>query len=221
VTAAGDERDGERDEQEQGHRAAERMTFGPLSVRFDGRVLRPRPWTLAQSEWAAELASSVPDGPILELASGAGHIGLAAAVLSGRSLVQVDLSEVACDFARANARAAGRTDVEVRCGRFGEALQPDERFPLVIADPPYVPTAEIGRFPDDPALAIDGGPDGLAALTECVAAAGGHVAAGGAVLLPTRGEEQARHVLARGRNLVLIEVRTFGADRAVALARPT
>ena len=33
----------------------EDMDFGRLRIAFDDRVLRPRPWTAAQSEWAAEI----------------------------------------------------------------------------------------------------------------------------------------------------------------------
>ena len=202
--------------------AVERMRFGPLTVAFDQRVLRPRPWTLAQAEWAAELSPGLPEGTILELAAGAGHIGLAAAILTGRRLVQVDLSQAACAWAAANAEAAGVADaVEVRCGRFGDPVRADERFPLVIADPPYVPTGEVGRFPADPRLAIDGGPDGLGVVTECLAAAAAHVTRDGAVLLQARGEAQARDALAGRHGLVVVDVRAFADDRAVALARPT
>ena len=53
------------------------MRFGPVDIRHDDEVLEPRPWTIAQAEWASEL----PAGPMLELGCGAGHIGLAAAAL--------------------------------------------------------------------------------------------------------------------------------------------
>src|SRR4051794_36766883 len=69
-----------------GTAAEECVEFGPIMVRFDGRVLRPRPWTLAQSRWAAEAARTAPPGPILELCAGVGQIGLAAVVFTGRSL---------------------------------------------------------------------------------------------------------------------------------------
>ncbi|MBI2244007.1 MAG: methyltransferase, partial [Nocardioides sp.] len=58
--------------------APETMGFGPLRITFDGRVLRPRPWTAAQSEWAAEILADAPAGPVLELCAGAGQIGLLA-----------------------------------------------------------------------------------------------------------------------------------------------
>jgi len=47
--------------------------------------------------------------------------------------------------------------VEVRCADLGSAVAEGERFPLVLADPPYVPSGEAGDFPDDPEVAIDGG----------------------------------------------------------------
>ena len=90
------------------------IRFGPIDVDFDARILVPRPWTLAQSEWAAELAGG-SGGPILELCAGAGHIGLAAAVLADRDLVQVDRDPVAVEYAAFNARRAGwAARVEIR-----------------------------------------------------------------------------------------------------------
>ncbi|NLE98960.1 MAG: methyltransferase, partial [Propionibacterium sp.] len=71
------------------------VDFDPLQIEYDERVLAPRPWTRMQSEWAAEIALRAPDGPVLELCSGAGHIGLEAARLSGRALVCVDQNPAA------------------------------------------------------------------------------------------------------------------------------
>ena len=157
-------------------------------------MLEPRAWTAAQSRWAAELAAAAPDGPMLELCAGAGHIGLLAVALTGRPLVCVDLNPVACDFARHNAAAAGLAHlVEVREGRLEEAVGADERFAVVIADPPWVPRAETGRFPEDPLIAIDGGDDGLDVARACVAVADRHLLPGGF------GGAAARHPATRPR----------------------
>lgn len=167
---------------------------GSLLVEFDASVLEPRPWTARQAEWAAELSPDLPDGPLLELCTGAGHIGLLAARLTGRDAVLVDASESACAFAESNARqvCAGGPDVVVRRGLMAEVLGDGEVFPLVLADPPYIPTDQVSIFPEDPTLAIDGGADGLAVARECLAVAGRHLAAGGAVVLQLRDAEQAR-----------------------------
>jgi release factor glutamine methyltransferase len=162
----------------------EHLAFGPLTIAFDERVLRPREWTAAQSAWAAELMVTAPPGPVLELCSGAGHIGLLAVLVSSRPLVCVDASAVACDYARANAAAAGIADrVEVREGRLESAVRDDELFPVVIADPPWVPAADTGRFPEDPLTAIDGGADGLDVARACLAVVDRHLAPGGSAVL--------------------------------------
>ena len=202
--------------------AVESLPFGPLVVTFDERVLRPRPWTLLQATWAAELAADVPPGPILELCSGAGHIGQAAAALCGRSLVQVDVDPHACLLAEANAMANAGTSalaVDIRCDDLGAALAPTERFPLVLCDPPYLPRREVGAWPEDPALAIDGGEDGLDLARRCLDVARRHVVRDGAVLLQALGPAQVERLGpdAERAGLAVAEVRTEDERRAVAL----
>lgn len=161
------------------------IAFGDLEISHDDRVLEPRPWTALQSRWAAELLAGRSEPRILELCAGAGHIGLLAASLSGASLVCVDLNPVACEFARTNAERAGLADrVEVRCTALEEAVADGTApFDLVIADPPWVPRDDIGRFPEDPELAIDGGPDGLDVARACLRHARSAVGPGAALLL--------------------------------------
>lgn len=164
---------------------------GTLSVEFDDRVLRPRAWTAKQAEWAAEVGADLAAGPLLEVCCGVGHIGLLAVQLTGRDAVLVDASEPACEFAVANAESAGLADrVQVRCGPVDAALQPDERFPLILLDPPYIPSAETGSFPDDPLSAIDGGDDGLGVARACLAVAARHLDLGGTLILQLRGVAQ-------------------------------
>lgn len=197
---------------------AKSMTFGHLQIAYDDRVLEPRAWTTLQSQWAASLLDRVPTGRVLELCAGAGQIGLLAVAGSDRELVCVDLNPVACEFTRENARAAGLDDrVEVREGRIRDVLGPDERFALVVADPPWVPSAGVGRFPEDPLVAIDGGDTGLDVARECVDAVVAHLLPGGSALLQLGTTEQATEV---GRwlddvpDLALGEVRSH-QDRGV------
>jgi methylase of polypeptide subunit release factors len=173
----------------------ETMRFGPLLVRFDRRVLRPRPWTLAQPRWAAELFDDLPAGPILELCSGVGHLGLVLASLVERDLVQVDADARACAYARRNAVAAGLpVRVDVRHAPIDGGLAGDERFAFVLADPPWVPSDETVRYPGDPVHAIDGGADGLAPARACVEVTGHHLLSGGMSILQLRDGHQAARI---------------------------
>jgi release factor glutamine methyltransferase len=196
--------------------------FGDLIIDFDDRVLEPRPWTVAQSRWAAELLRNAPAGPVLELCAGAGHIGLLAVSHEPRPLVCVDVNPVACDYARANAERAGLADlVDVREGDMNQALTPDERFALVIADPPWVPSAQTGRFPQDPLLAIDGGDDGLDLARQCWMVADRHLLRGGHAILQLGTAAQARQLareLRGSSRLRLRETRPFARGVLVALA---
>jgi methylase of polypeptide subunit release factors len=206
-------------------RAPPRRTavFGGMRILYDPRVLEPRGWTALQSHWAAELSGTAPPGPILELCAGVGQIGLVAAVTSGRRLVQVDADPLACEMAVANAREAGLSGVvDVRCGDLEAMVGPGERFPLIIADPPYVPSALLDRYPDDPPLAIDGGPDGLDVVRRCVRVVGTALDPHGAALVQVLGEPQATALSAElPEELELVEVRSHDRERAVALLRRT
>ena len=148
-----------------------------------------------QSHWAVELLAEAADGPVLELCTGAGHIGLLVAAATERRLVAVDLDPVACAFARHNAQGAGvEHRVEVREGALASAVRPGESFALVLADPPWVPSADIGQFPEDPTTAIDGGPAGLDIAHACVEAAASCLVPGGSLLLQVGTEDQADEV---------------------------
>lgn len=207
------------------HIRTEETSFGPLTIRFDARVLRPRRWTTAQSAWASELLQAAPDGPVLELCAGVGHIGLLAVADSSRRLVLVDAADAACEYAAANAADAGlASEADVRCGRMDEVLADDERFALVIADPPWVPSSETSRHPEDPLTAIDGGADGLDLARTCVDLIGRHLHdRGSAVLqLGTLGQigEIDDYVLEHPRlRLQIAEYRSFDDGVLVRLAR--
>jgi release factor glutamine methyltransferase len=199
---------------------SEEMDFLGLPVRFDDRVLRPRPWTAAQSRWAADLLRTLPPGPVLELCAGAGQIGLLAVRDQVRRLVQVDIDPVACAFARHNAAAARLEHrVEVREGAMTDVLGPEERFALVIADPPWVPTSEVNRFPEDPLLAIDGGERGTDLVVDCLDTIAMHLLPQGVALLQLGSHQQAEvvadHLQARpGSHLEMLDEHSY-ADRGV------
>ncbi len=216
------------------------VAFGSLTIAYDEQVLAPRGWTRAMSEWAAELAAT-RDTPgskaILDLCCGVGPIGLLAARLSGWPLVQVDADPAACRWASANAAAAGMAEqVEIRCRHLstepailaaadGEVVALDERFGIVLADPPYIPSAVAEVAGGAVRAAIDGGRDGLALVAACLRVAGRSVASGGAVLTSARGLTQAAAIEALtesddGYRLSVSDVRAFGPERAIVRLVP-
>ena len=113
-------------------------TFGTLSIDFDDRVLEPRPWTAAQSTWAADLMRGAPAGPVLEVCAGAGHIGLLAIAPRAAAAGQRRPRPGGVRLHQGERRRAGLADrVEVREGRAGRraragrALRADHRRPAV------------------------------------------------------------------------------------------
>lgn len=202
---------------------SETVRFGQLDISFDHRMLRPRDWTMAQATWAAHLLAEKPEGRMLELCSGAGQIGLSLALLVPHDLVLVDIDPNACAHALANAHSAGlRHRVEVRTGPLETALIPGETFSFILADPPWVCSAETSRFPLDPALAIDGGEDGMEVALLCLGVIDRHLAGDGEAILQLGSRSQcaglAEHLSDR---LAITEVREFGADGVlVHLSRP-
>lgn len=175
--------------------------FAGLTVRYTPELLAPRAWTAEQSRLLAELAGEAPPGPILELCCGAGHIGIAAALACGRELVMVDSREAAVAAAQVNAREAGVPAV-VRRAPVAEATSDGETFPLVLADPPWVPSEQVRSFPEDPPQAIDGGRWGTDVLVDCLDVIDARLAPGGHCVLQVGSPEQVRfaenHLTERG-----------------------
>lgn len=195
------------------------VIFHGLRIAHGAGVLQPRPWTVLQSQWGRALLDLVPSGPVLELCSGAGQIGLAAVAGTTRRVVLVDRSPRACAWAHHNAVANGMADrVEVRRGMADEVLADHELFPLVLADPPYLTSLDADRWPDDPRLAVDGGADGMVVARRVLAVAAAHLAPGGCVLLQACGARQivALRPAATRFGLSLAEVREVDEVRAVA-----
>lgn len=199
----------------------EHVTFDGLDIAFDSRVLRPRPWTVAQAQWAASLLTDLPPGPVLELCSGAGQIGLAAATRSQRRLLCIDVDPIAVHYTAINACLAGLgSRVEARLGRVEDVLMDDERFPLILADPPWVATAETCRYPEDPLLAIDGGTDGLSIAHEALRAIERHVHEAGLALIQLGSSPQVAALMASGSgSLRCLEVRSYRGGVVAMLSR--
>jgi release factor glutamine methyltransferase len=181
-----------------------RAAFRDLDLAVDARVLIPRPETEGLVEFVLQAleaeARRWPNPRVLDLGTGSGAIALAVAAECPRAIVTAtDASADALALARANARAL-RLDRRVRFfeGDWFEAIGADDRFEVVVSNPPYISTTERPSLPRDvrdfePAKALFSGVTGLEALIEIVDDAPRHLVTGGLLALELA-ETRAREV---------------------------
>jgi release factor glutamine methyltransferase len=144
-------------------------SFCGLPIIVTPAVLIPRPETevLAEHAWNF-LSSRAQETTFADLGTGSGclPIAIASHAKSSRA-VAVDISPEALAVAKQNIGKNNFAErIELREGNFLSALQPAERFDVIVSNPPYIPTAEVELLePEvrdhDPRLALDGGADGL------------------------------------------------------------
>ena len=190
----------------------ERDFYG-LSLAVGSATLDPRPDTETVVTIACHLArrrERPDDGPlrILDLGTGSGAIALALLTeLPDAEAVATDISPAALEIAHANAVRLGLAD-RIRLLASNWLDQVDGAFHLIVANPPYIPTADIaGLAPEvagwDPRAALDGGPDGLDAYRAILRGIGRVMAPGGwAVFEVGAGQAGAVLALAEGHGLV-------------------
>ena len=166
--------------------------FCGLRIGIDPGVFVPRQRTELLVREAARLAS----GPsvVVDLCCGSGALGVALASLLPVQLYAADIEPAAVRCARRNVATVGGQVFE---GDLDAPLPASLRgtVDLLLANVPYVPTAEIGRMPPEarehePRVTLDGGADGLDVLRRVAALAPRWLAPGGHLLVETS-EEQA------------------------------
>lgn len=149
-----------------------RKGFWKIMLQVTADVLTPRPDTETLVELVLRDLPEAKPFSVLDLGVGSGAILLAilAERPAGKGL-GVDVSDEALAVARENAANLGLAGrVALLRGDWTRGLG-DASFDLVVANPPYVRSAEIaGLAPEvrdhEPRLALDGGPDGLDAYRE-------------------------------------------------------
>lgn len=169
-----------------------RREFWSLPLKVTPAVLVPRHETEILVEVALKHLPKAEERTVLDLGTGSGAVALA--IASERPLarvVAVDVSPGALGVARDNARALGLANVSFRLGSWFDAV-PDERFDLVVANPPYVADGDpaLAALAAEPALALVAGPAGLDALEAIVAQAPSHLSRGGWLLLEHGSSQQ-------------------------------
>lgn len=136
-------------------------------------------WLLADTMAELGLAR---EARVLDLCTGTGSLAVAAALAGAAEVTAVDLSYRSSANAWVNARRHGVRARVLRGDLFG-ALAGGERFELVLANPPYVPsfTRRSSRHRID--RCWDAGPDGRLLLDRICREAFDWVVPGGSLLL--------------------------------------
>ena len=168
---------------------------------------------------------------ILDIGTGSGCIAITLAkLLPGASVWATDISEAALDVARENAARQG-VAVEFRLGDLLAPLPPEQRFDVVVSNPPYIaPTdaealePEVGVFEPHTALFDPiAGSDGLTLYRRLASEAPVRLLPGGWLMVEVgRGQAEAVAQLFTDTGLTGIEVREdFAGISRVVLGQKT
>jgi release factor glutamine methyltransferase len=176
-----------------------RREFYGIPIAADRRALVPRPDTEMLVEVALERTRSRSMyGRALDLCTGTGCVAVAFA--RARPTWRVTASDVSPEAACLAWENAVRQGVafSVRVVA-GDLFAPHEgeRFELITANPPYIPTGELAELAPDirdfePRLALDGGADGLDIIRALVSRASRHLEPGGVLALEVGHDQAAR-----------------------------
>lgn len=163
--------------------------FYGRSFQVDARVLVPRPETELVLEAAlAALPADAAGLRAVDLCTGSGALAISLALeRPGAQVVATELSPEALAVARENAARLGAATVTFLEGDLYASLAPEEKFDVIVSNPPYVPRGELDTLPPEvlrePRLALDGGDDGLAISRRIVAGAPARLRPGGTLVL--------------------------------------
>ncbi len=202
--------------------------FMGLTFRLNKSTLIPEQDTEVLVETALEELKrrGLGEAPlrILVLCTGSGCILLSLLhELRNAGGLGTDLSEEALEAARENAVRLGLQ--ERAAFRQGDLWEPvgDERFDLIVSNPPYVPTEVIPTLEPEvrcgePYAALDGGEDGLVFYRRIMREAAGHLKPSGIIIVES-GFDEAPQIAALMQEQKLRGIRTVkdygGLDRVV------
>lgn len=162
--------------------------FGGVRVAVTPGVFVPRPRSELLARVAVDVARARPRPVVADVCCGSGALAaVVASTLPEARVVASDIEPAAVACAAANGATYG---FEVVAGDLCAGL-PDDlrgRVDVLVANVPHVPTAELPLMPRDtrshePALAHDGGDDGLAVLRRLAEQAAAWLAPEGVLLV--------------------------------------
>jgi release factor glutamine methyltransferase len=202
--------------------------FWGMPFRLTPATLVPRPDTeiLVEAALAAVRSRRLPDDlTFCDLGTGSGAIALALLrELPRARAVATDISAEALSAAKANAESLGLADrIEFILADF--AVGPEGPFHLVVSNPPYIRSGDLAALPrevrdHDPALALDGGADGLEPYRALASRLPGLIFAGGIAIFEVGdGQSDAVSALLAAAGLVHLETRAdLGGTARIVVA---
>jgi release factor glutamine methyltransferase len=164
------------------------VDFYNCRLQVNGDVLIPRPETEELVECILTDYQGRPLGQVLDLGTGSGAIAIALALARPDAQVTAgDCSAASLEVARQNAVQNGVADrIVFRRSDWFAGLT--GTFDVIVANPPYVSSRQWEKLASEvrehePAVALDGGADGLAAVRQIVREAPEHLRSGGHLYL--------------------------------------
>ena len=186
---------------------------------FMGLPFYTRPCALIprqDTETLCEEALAIGGRTLLDLCCGTGCIGVSLAKLGGFEVTFGDISRDCIDLARENAALNGVAGSFVLTDMFGNI---SGSYDMICINPPYIPTSHLAllqaEVKREPALALDGGADGLDFYRRISRDYAAHLNPGGALLMEV-GAGQAEDVAAMFPNAGRIED-ICGIERVVTV----
>lgn len=201
--------------------------FMDFSLKVGPGVLCPRADSEVVCEAAIELLQGTPSPVVYDLCAGTGCLGLGIARhVPGAAVTCVEKSPDAWAYLTANTAHTAVRTVQADVFTYYKALPP-QSADLIISNPPYLTGAEMGvLMPEtarEPAMALDGGADGLDFYRLLTAHYQDALRPGGWLVLEI-GYAQAADVLALGAANGWVNGscrKDYGGnDRAVLLQKP-
>ena len=201
--------------------------FFGRTFKTDRRALIPRPDTELLIEAVLKnLLTREPNAThLVDVGTGSGVLAITFALEQPElEVVAVDISNDALELAQENAERLGVSD-RIVFRRSDLLDQIDGSFDWIVANLPYIPTADIPGLQRevqfDPALALDGGEDGLAIVKRLLESIAGKIALNGVVALEL-GQGQAKTVsnfLARQNYRDVSIIKDYQGVERVLIAR--
>ncbi len=175
---------------------------------FMGLTFYTRPCALIprqDTETLCEEALAIGGKTLLDLCCGTGCIGVSLAKLGSFEVTFGDISRDCLALARENAALNGVSGKFLLTDMFSDI---SDSFDLICVNPPYIPTSELASLQAEvkrePALALDGGADGLDFYRSIARDYATHLSPGGTLLMEV-GAGQAEDVAAMFPNARRIE----------------